>query len=67
MGKKFFALMLMMLFALSANAQTAPDPYWKWKSKLTEVVVCQQKSPGENWEKHAGPFRDSLCKHKEES
>lgn len=53
----FLFLMVLLPTALPAE----PAPWYKWQSKLTQVVACAQASPGEAWERGLMAFRDSRC------
>jgi len=46
---------------LVAGVVAAPAPWYKWRSKVNGRVFCLQNSPGEGWDRTAGPFKDSRC------
>lgn len=58
-AKTLFPIATAALFCVSALA--APAPWHLWRSKLNDDTVCAQSSPGDGWEKAAGPFRDARC------
>jgi hypothetical protein len=47
--------------AMSIGAFAAPASWYLWKSRLDGKTFCLQTSPGEGWERVAGPFKDSRC------
>nr|WP_312507736.1 hypothetical protein [Pseudomonas luteola] len=50
-----------LLLIVSLSIAAAPAPFFKWRSKFNGQVVCQRTSPGDGWERLAGPFRDIGC------
>jgi hypothetical protein len=50
-----------LLLWVSFAAFAAPASWYKWKSKIKDAEVCSQTSPGEGWERTAGPYRDGRC------
>jgi hypothetical protein len=42
---------------LISTAFALPAAWYKWKSKIKEAELCSQTSPGEGWERVAGPYR----------
>lgn len=59
---KSLVLAMALLFSVSANAQTGQTaPWYKWKSKVNNQIVCSQTAPGDNWERDSGPYTDSRC------
>ena len=59
MTSKVVFLMVVALLSLSVLA--APAPWYKWRSKVDGETFCAQTSPGEGWEKLAGPYKDARC------
>lgn len=57
----FTMLSASLLLWVSFNAFAAPASWYKWKSKIKDAEVCSQTSPGEGWERTAGPYRDGRC------
>jgi hypothetical protein len=55
---------IILVAALSGLAAfAAPAPWYKWRSKVDGAEFCTQISPGEGWEKSAGPYKDAHCKN----
>lgn len=55
-------LCVILLLWTSSAVFAAPASWYKWKSKIKEAEVCSQTSPGDGWERTAGPYRDGRCK-----
>ncbi|MBM4260717.1 MAG: hypothetical protein FJ143_08270 [Deltaproteobacteria bacterium] len=59
---KGVVLAIALLLLVSANGQTGePAPWYKWKSRVNNQIVCSQTAPGDNWERESGPYTDSHC------
>jgi len=52
--------LLALLFGLTVTA--APAPWYLWQSKANGATFCAQTSPGDGWDRVAGPFRDAGCR-----
>lgn len=50
-----------LLLSASSVTFAAPASWYKWKSKIKDAEVCSQTSPGDGWERTAGPYRDGRC------
>jgi hypothetical protein len=53
--------LLFALLLMSVNAFAEPAAWYQWRSKLENVSVCSQTSPGAGWERASGPYRDARC------
>ncbi len=58
---KYKRSLVVLLLLISGSASAAPAAWFKWRSKLDSVLVCSQTTPGDGWEKFAGPYRDGRC------
>ncbi len=58
-GLNIYLTSLSLLVAGATIA--APAAWFQWRSKLEPVSVCSQTSPGEGWQKSAGPYADARC------
>jgi hypothetical protein len=59
---KRIGVMLVLLLAVGSAASAAPAPWYKWRSKLSGAVVCEQVMNGDDgWVKIDGPFKDAHC------
>lgn len=52
----------LVLLSTSTAALAVPAPWYKWRSKLEDITICAQFSPGDGWEAVRGPFQDGNCK-----
>ncbi|MFZ6774679.1 hypothetical protein ACO0LB_18405 [Undibacterium sp. SXout7W] len=59
--RAIYFLSMVLLAAFSAASWSAPADWYKWRSKIDSVEICSQTSPGDGWERAAGPFRDPRC------
>jgi hypothetical protein len=55
------ALTVALLCSVCLNAVAAPAPWYLWRSRLNGATFCHQTSPGEGWERIAGPFKNARC------
>ena len=55
-------IVLLLLCLIGGQASAAPAPFFLWQSTATGQFSCAQRSPGEGWRKHSGPFRDAGCR-----
>ena len=54
-------LLTCLLASLSLAASAAPAPWFWWVSPHDNLRICAQTSPGDDWVKSDGPYRDSHC------
>ena len=54
----------LLAFAVMTTATAEPAPWYKWRSKLDGREICRQVSPGEGWDRVAGPYKDASCRRK---
>ncbi len=53
------------LLALCAGQlAAAPAPWYQWRSKVDDRLVCAQTTLGPGWEKASGPYQDSHCQYR---
>ena len=55
------AIALLLALGCATVTYGAPAAWHKWRSKVNRAETCAQVSPGDGWEKIAGPFRDAQC------
>ncbi len=53
-------LAIVMLLATAA-ASAGPAPWYQYRSKLDNTIVCSQTPLGDGWERLNIPYRDSRC------
>ena len=51
----------LLLACCCGSLAASPAPWWKWRGKIDNSLVCAQTSPGWGWEKAYGPYRDARC------
>ena len=39
-----------------------PAAWFLWRSPSSDLFICAQNAPGDDWVVMKGPFRDALCK-----
>jgi hypothetical protein len=61
MMKSRIAVMILLAFACVA-AFASGAPWYKWKNKFDNTILCTQISPGDAWYKFQGPFMESQCR-----
>lgn len=52
---------MLFAFLVAGTTMAAPAAWFQWRSKLEPVLVCSQTSPGDGWQKSAGPYTDARC------
>lgn len=50
-----------LLAAVCLQAIAGPAPWYRWRSKVENVVACAQTTLGPGWERTTGPYKDSRC------
>jgi len=54
----------LLSMAGAASTLAAPAPWYQWRSLSGGSEACAQTSPGDGWQRVAGPFIDSGCKRR---
>ncbi|WP_222610608.1 hypothetical protein [Undibacterium griseum] len=52
---------------MMTNALAEPAAWYRWKSQTSDAEVCSQTSPGDAWDKVAGPFSDAHCQKRKKA
>jgi hypothetical protein len=52
-------VIVILLMPVTTNAH--PAPWYQWRSKLNNHIVCAQTSPGHGWVLENGPYKDTRC------
>lgn len=50
----------LVLVCVAAYASGAP--WYKWKNRYDNTILCAQTTPGETWYVVQGPFMESQCR-----
>ena len=59
--KNLIPIALAIALACPIALNAAPAPWYHWRSKSTNALVCSQTSLGEGWVRADGPYRDARC------
>jgi hypothetical protein len=54
-------LCLGLVIVVGAELLAQGAPYYKWRSRINGREFCLQTSPGEGWDRVAGPYKDARC------
>jgi hypothetical protein len=58
---KRIPIALAVVLACPIVLNAAPAPWYHWRSKITNALVCSQTPLGEGWVRADGPYRDARC------
>ncbi len=53
---------LIWLGCFITEVQAEPAAWYIWESTLNADRICAQISPGDQWIKRLGPFKNAQCK-----
>ena len=54
----FFAAAALACASLCAG----PAPWYRWRNAESNVDLCAQTPPGDDWVAVKGPYQDAVCK-----
>jgi hypothetical protein len=52
----------LLMLLLAPSAQSAPAPWYHWRSKIDGARVCAQTSPGHGWERDSTAYEGPGCR-----
>lgn len=56
------ALLVAAAFGMAAVARAGNAAWYRWESRIDGHIVCAQSSPGNGWQRIAGPYADAGCR-----